>query len=162
MSANHQPRVCLLDRLLRRRSKNTPKLRVNGRWPVNFPNKGSVTRKMFPFDDVTMNYPMGVIFVVVNSKFKDNMHRFTDCGVGLCFLASWSTLFSCRIYWSGPNVQTVVLVGLNGMDLALVFSVIVHFESFKWQLVCKLAMTERWIQKVVVFYLLYFTSEVAI
>ena len=26
------------------------------RWPVNSPHKGSVTRKMFPFDDVIMNY----------------------------------------------------------------------------------------------------------
>ena len=25
------------------------------RWPVNSPHKGPVTRKMFPFDDVTMN-----------------------------------------------------------------------------------------------------------
>ena len=25
------------------------------RWPVNFPHKGPVTRKMFPFDDVIMN-----------------------------------------------------------------------------------------------------------
>ena len=32
------------------------------RWPVNSPHKGSVTRKMFPFDDVTMyrNYPRGL------------------------------------------------------------------------------------------------------
>ena len=26
------------------------------RWPVNFPRKGPVTRNMFPFDDVIMNY----------------------------------------------------------------------------------------------------------
>ena len=31
---------------------------VNGihQWPVNFPHKGLVTRKMFPFDDVIMIY----------------------------------------------------------------------------------------------------------
>ena len=27
------------------------------RWPVNSPHKGPVTRKMFPFDDVSMNAP---------------------------------------------------------------------------------------------------------
>ena len=27
------------------------------RWPVNSPHKGSVTRKMFPFDDVIMDWP---------------------------------------------------------------------------------------------------------
>ena len=47
-------------RLFRRRSKKTSKLRVTGfcvgnsPWPVNSLHKGPVTRKMFPFDDVTM------------------------------------------------------------------------------------------------------------
>ena len=58
--SNHQPHKCLLNRLFRRRSKKTSKLRVTGfvlgihRWPVNSPHKGPVTRKMFPFDDVIM------------------------------------------------------------------------------------------------------------
>ena len=44
----------------KRRSKKTPKLRVTGlcagnhRSSVNSPHKGTVTRKMFPFDDVVM------------------------------------------------------------------------------------------------------------
>ena len=48
----------LLNRLFRRRSKKTSKLRVTGlcagihRWPVNYPQKGPVARKMLPFDDV--------------------------------------------------------------------------------------------------------------
>ena len=32
------------------------------RWPVNSPHKEPVTRKMFPFDDVTMPWNFGVIF----------------------------------------------------------------------------------------------------
>ena len=58
--SNHQPHGCLLNRLFRRRSKKTPKLRVTGLCagnspgPVNSPHKGPVTRKMFPFDDVIM------------------------------------------------------------------------------------------------------------
>ena len=61
--SNHQPRGCLLNRLFRRRSKKTWKLRVTGlceeihRWPVNSPHKGPVTRvtrKMFEFDNVIM------------------------------------------------------------------------------------------------------------
>ena len=58
--SNHQPRGCLLNRLFRRRSKKTSKLRVTGLcvgnspWPVNSPHKGPVTRKMFPLDDVIM------------------------------------------------------------------------------------------------------------
>ena len=57
---NHQPHGCLLNRLFRRRSKKTSKLRVTGLCvgnspgPVNSPHKGPVTRKMFPFDDIIM------------------------------------------------------------------------------------------------------------
>ena len=59
--SNHQPHGCLLNRLLRRRSKKTSKLRVTGLCvgnspgPVNSPHKGPVTRKMFPFDDIIWN-----------------------------------------------------------------------------------------------------------
>ena len=59
--SNHQPHVCLRNRLFRRRSKKTSKLRVTGicvgnsPGPVNSPHKGPVTRKMFPFDDVIMH-----------------------------------------------------------------------------------------------------------
>ena len=58
--SNHQPRGCLLNRLFRRRSKKTSKLRVTGLCagnspgPVNSQHKWPVTRKMFPFDDVIM------------------------------------------------------------------------------------------------------------
>ena len=58
--SNHQPHGCLLNRLFRRRSKKTPKLRVTGLCvgnspgPVSSPQKWPVTRKMFPFDDVIM------------------------------------------------------------------------------------------------------------
>ena len=58
--SNHQPHGCLLNRLFRRRSKQTSKLRVTGLCvgnspgPVNSPHKGPVTRKTFPFDDIIM------------------------------------------------------------------------------------------------------------
>ena len=58
--SNHQPHCCLLNCLFRRGSKKTSKLRVTGLCvgnslgPVNSPNKGPVTLKMFPFDDVIM------------------------------------------------------------------------------------------------------------
>ena len=58
--SNHQPRECLLNCLVRCRSKKTSKLRVTGlcagihRRPVNSPHKGPVTQKMFPFVDAIM------------------------------------------------------------------------------------------------------------
>ena len=58
--SNHQPHDCLTNRLFIRRSKKTSKLRVTGLCEGNspvtgeYPHKGTVTRKMFPFDDVIM------------------------------------------------------------------------------------------------------------
>ena len=69
-SPNHQPHGCLLNRLIRRRSKKTPKFRVTGHCvgnspgPVNSPHKGPVTRKMFPFDDVIMVHLSGLTMLL--------------------------------------------------------------------------------------------------
>ena len=60
--SNHQCLGCLLNRLFRRRSKKTSKLRVtglcDGNRPVTgeFPHKGPVYTKMFPFVDVIMAF----------------------------------------------------------------------------------------------------------
>ena len=52
--SNHRRLDCLLNRLVRRRSKKTSKFRVaglcEGNSPVNSPHKRPVTRKMFPCD----------------------------------------------------------------------------------------------------------------
>ena len=62
--SNHEHRDCLLNRLFRRRSNRTSKLRVTGlwagihRWPVNSSYKWPVTRKMFPSYDVIMYWPL--------------------------------------------------------------------------------------------------------
>ena len=57
---NHLRLCCLLNRSSRRRSKKTPRLRATGLCegnpPVDSAHKGPVRRKMFPFDDVIMNY----------------------------------------------------------------------------------------------------------
>ena len=58
--SNHQPHDCLLNRLFRRRSKKTWKLRVTGicegNSPVTgeFPAQKANNAEMFPFDDVIM------------------------------------------------------------------------------------------------------------
>ena len=59
--ANHQPRKCLLSRLIRRKSRKTSKLRVTGLGEGNSPETGEFPAQraskaeMFPFDDVIMN-----------------------------------------------------------------------------------------------------------
>ena len=75
--SNHQPRGCLLNRLFRRRSKKTSKLRVTGLCvgnspgPVNSPHIGPVTRKMFPFDDVIMDILQFITAHADPGWFKD-------------------------------------------------------------------------------------------
>ena len=76
--SNHQPHDCLLNRLFRRRSKKTSKLRITGLCAgnspgaVNSPHKWPVTLKMFPFDDVIMSFLMQCekIYVIVNNIFS--------------------------------------------------------------------------------------------
>ena len=69
--SNHQPHVCLFNRLFRRRSKKTSKLRVTGLCagnspgPVNSPHKGPVTRKMLPFDNVIMRICITIWFAML-------------------------------------------------------------------------------------------------
>ena len=69
--SNHQPRDCLLNRLFRRRSKLTSKLRVNGLCAGNSPVTGEfsykwpVKREMFPFDDVIINSEVWTICLCV-------------------------------------------------------------------------------------------------
>ena len=69
-----QPHDCLLNCLFRRITKKTSNLRVTcfargiNRWPLNSPHKGSVTRKMFPFDDVIMRGQVVLLWCATNSN----------------------------------------------------------------------------------------------
>ena len=95
--SNHQPHGCLLNGLLRRRSKKTSKLRVTGLCvgnspgPVNSPHKGPVTRKMFPFDDVIMG---SVISLPLCMNFSWIFEHF------FCLLPVW---------WC-PNFPEIILI----------------------------------------------------
>ena len=67
--SNHQPDDCLFNRLFRRRSKKTSKLRVTGLCVKNSPGTGefpaqmsSNSEKMFPFDDVIINEEQNIIY----------------------------------------------------------------------------------------------------
>ena len=92
--SNHKPCGCLLNRLFRRRSKKTSKLRVTGLCagnsprPVNSPHKGPVTWKMFPFDDVIMTW------------------RFSS----LSWQHVWPALFSLLYMYGLANVCTEYMI----------------------------------------------------
>ena len=56
--SNHQPHDCLFNYIFTHWSKKTSKLHVTdlcvGNSPVNYPHKGPVTQKLFPYDHVIM------------------------------------------------------------------------------------------------------------
>ena len=110
--SNHQPHGCLLNRLFRRRSKQTSKLRLTGicvensPGPVNSPHKGPVTRKMFPFDDVIMR-----------NRREQLTHRYLvkpygDMDLGQ-IVAQAKACYHRPITWSNVDVSWKFFVAFN-------------------------------------------------
>ena len=96
--SNHQPHDCLFNRLLRRRSRKTPKLRVTdlcaGNSPVtgNSPHKRPVTRKMFPFDDV-------IICILPQSAGCKHLYQLYTHGFFSDFSFGLIEQFSVNLSW---------------------------------------------------------------
>ena len=93
--SNQQSYNCLLNRLFRRRSKKTSKLRVNGLCAlVNSPHKWPVMRKMFPFDDV-------ILFHIIYSGSTVHVYLYSQgCHTGIVLII-W--LMRCWWLWSHFN-----------------------------------------------------------
>ena len=108
--SNHQPHDCLLNRLFRRRSKKTSKLRVTGLSPHKWP----VTRKMFPFDDVIM--------------MKAHPLRWNSL---------WESVVSGCFVWK-PVIKTKWYLLFNISQLSVVNFWVVEIRTCKFGLVCKL------------------------
>ena len=91
--SNHRRFDCLLNRLFRPRSMKASKLRLTGLCEGNspvigeFPHKGPITRKMFPFDDVIMN--MNHYFRVNSFLTNIFFHSLLICSSQYCVLVAW-------------------------------------------------------------------------
>ena len=117
--SNHQPHDCLLNRLFRRRSKKTSKLRVIGfvlgihRGPVNSPHKWPVTRKMFPFDDVIMNISQSMVVILLCCLKFQSKDQMTGLFGGMGFQQIWfDDNFRSHTSWSaldGAKIEAVRL-----------------------------------------------------
>ena len=101
------PYGCSLNRSFRHRSKKTSKLRVTGLCAGNspvtgeFPHKGPVTRKMFPFDDVIMLGGVVTHGLTCNSRSVDTKSKVLAweypvgswmeciCIISVAFLLTW-------------------------------------------------------------------------
>ena len=87
--SNHQPYDCFINRLFRRRSKKTSKLRVTVflreiHWsPVNSTHTWSVTRKIFPFDGVIM-FRTGLR---VHTYITEETRKYPFLPISTCFVS---------------------------------------------------------------------------
>ena len=95
----HQPHARLFTQPLiqgvdqrKHQSSASPGLCAGNLWPVNFPHKGPVTRKMFPFDDVIMVHRP--VSIELNSAISSQVTR---CTALLCIT---TYLFVLYIYWN--------------------------------------------------------------
>ena len=89
--SHRQPHDYLLNRLYRRRSKKTSKLRVTGLCvgnPVNSPHKWPVTRKMFPYEDVIMRW--GNLTTEDTTKQQSATHA--QCLVSLLCITAYTSI----------------------------------------------------------------------
>ena len=129
--SNHQPNNCLLNRLVRGRSKKyqcSASLAFVWRihwWPVNSPHKWPVTWKIFPFDDVIMwmnNYialrgciylsmPLFQCWLLLKQckNAEDIVH---------CMVWWWWYVRVCVCVWVVVVVVVVVVVGTSGIPSA--------------------------------------------
>ena len=147
--SDHQPHDCLHNRLFRRRSKKTSKLRVTGLCVGNSPVTVEIPAQMasnaeiFPFDDVTMEktqyelifrcvFWLGVAerslknITLENSGSKDTMNAFWHFDIQAVQICS--EVFNC--------LNTCLEMCLKYLHLALAFRALIN-------LLCPIVMPYR-------------------
>ena len=83
------------------------------RWPVNAPHKGPVTRKMFPFDDVIMEFPcydaiivLFWLFIHIHKFFhKYQNGQFYFLCVLILFHVHWKTMYNVHFCSIKNNIN---------------------------------------------------------
>ena len=170
--SNHQSHGCLLNRLFRRRSKKTPKLRVTGLCvgnspgPVNSPHKGPVTRNMFPFDDVIMQigFKSSINQATWLLKFdewpKTNNKAPLRWHQALCIISNpsvnWKWSHSPETLNSGKNwrfffvprdleIGRMTLKNNRAPLLYYIFKLCAAFQSY-WYIQTGVTVRKRWIR----------------
>ena len=107
--SNHQTHDCLLNRLIRRRSKKTSKLRVTGLCEGNplvtggFPHKEPDTPKMFPCDDVILLAGEWCRWRVVAAT--SHAHKYAE-------RLDYITLEIKHVLWNSNSMNVFVLLSL--------------------------------------------------
>ena len=80
------------------------------RWPVNFPHKGPVTRKMFSYDDVIMGWWFLWISIFAHINWRDGQSQVCDCSFCPPF---WLKYGMCRSSACKPNISVILAQSLH-------------------------------------------------
>ena len=113
--SNHQPCDCLLNRLFRHRWKKITKFRVTGLCAGNssvtgeFPVKWPVTRKMFSFDDVIMQFQAWNNYIVGLVQFGLFQWHF----IAFMLLAKVLHLWKCNVMRLNYNFKCQRKINCN-------------------------------------------------
>ena len=112
--SNHQPPGCLLNRLFRRKSKKTSKLRVTGLCAENSPGTGEFSAQMASYaENVSIWWRHHVSFNMSMPSFYESVFstaRYTPRIIIIKFLVVWCGLLLVdytHISWNSGNTTIV-------------------------------------------------------
>ena len=126
--SNHQPRDCLLNRLFRRRSKKTSKLRVTGLCVGNSPGTGE-----FPAQMASNAEKVSIWWRHHGMKYRWaytllDMAAYIRCGQGSC-KSNWMDIYGLTMHSAKPirrRIMSLVPIGqqcLHGMRWQAIYGV---------------------------------------
>ena len=108
--SNHQPHDCLLNRLFRRRSKKTSKLRVTGLCAGTSPLTGEFpAQRASNAENVSIwwchhGLQISLIYLLRNSHFTSDYKTQENILYGILIMCLWSTFVLLYIRkWTAPN-----------------------------------------------------------
>ena len=81
------------------------------RWPANSPHKRPVTRKLFPFDDVIMQFCLSKRWLTTYVIYRMNiLEVLGSVNILKPLSIFWSSLYHLQIYiaWNTTDLKTVV------------------------------------------------------
>ena len=145
--SNHQPQHCFsnvykdADQIKHQSAASLAFVRGIHRWPVNFPHKWPVTRKMFPFDDVIKH-------VVHSSRLAETYFAITNCDSPTAVKhIGWSAVVSLECLLSGLSC---LIASLWRVVCCLpAFAIISYILQWIWEPYMVNRMARQWAETLV-------------
>ena len=146
--SHHQPHDCLFRRLFRRRSTKISKFRVTdhcaGSSPVTgeFPHKWTLTRKMFPFDDVIMGAKDSNHYRHMHFDFWTNSWKFFN-GLKYIYIPLCGYSHNIMIPFDSRNRETMYALIHGHRDRSILMQSPIKLQQRKTATTAIVYMTEK-------------------